>query len=107
MAVGTTIIKTTGRLVFELERGEDKTTRSIEVPFPKTDTTGDAGVALQNAVDSINSALSVENFDLFIQPANWRDTNVTEEQWKTTKISYEVVTTTSTPIEPNNNQSNG
>lgn len=108
MAVGISTTKTAGRLIWSLERGEEKTTRSIEVPFAKVNTTDQEAMAsLQTAVNDINSSFSETAWNLFMQPANWRDTNTSEEQWATTNISYEIVTTTVTPIEPDNNQSNG
>lgn len=100
MAVGTTVIKTTGKLIFELERDDEKTTRSIDVPFPKTDTTSET---LQAAVDSINTAFTADDSlasNLIVQPANWRDSNTQEEQWTTKRVYYEITTTSSTPVEP-------
>lgn len=99
MAAGVTVIKTTGRLIFELERGDEKTTRSLDVPYPKTDL---ESTELQEAVNNMNKQFtSAENsMNIFIQPANWRDANIAEEQWTTTRVSYEIVVTTTTPIEP-------
>ena len=100
MAVGITTTKTTGKLIFELERDEEKTTRSIDVPFPKTDTSSET---LQSAIDSINTAFTTASSvaaNYIVQPANWRDTNTTEEQWTTTRVYYEITTTSSTPVEP-------
>jgi len=99
MSVGVDVIKTTGRLVFELERGGDNTTRTIEIPGPLTDTTGDT---VQNAVNTINTNFtnSENQMNTFIQPANWRDTNASELQWTTKRVYYEIVTTTTRPVEP-------
>jgi len=96
MAIGITTTKTSGRLVFELSRGEDTTTRSIDVPYPKTNVE-----SLQSSIDSVNSVFASDNsMNTCIQPATWRDNNVTEEQWTTTRVYYEVVVTSVTPVEP-------
>lgn len=97
MAIGTDVIKTTGRLIFTLQRGEEETTRSIDVPFPKTDAEN-----LQTAVNEANTRFtsSTQAQNLVIQPATWRDTNSQEEQWTTVGVSYEIVTTTTTPVTP-------
>lgn len=97
MAVGVDIIKTTGRLIFDLERGDETTTRAIDIPHPVVD-----AEAVQTAVNSAESVLtSSTNFaNLFIQPANWRDNDRQEMQWRTTHVHYEIVTTSITPVEP-------
>lgn len=97
MAIGTDIIKTTGRLIFELHRGEDEETeRSIDIPYPRTD-----DESLQEAVNSVASIYSgaADDMNLLIQPANWRDVS-DEDVWTTTGLRYEIVTTTTTPITP-------
>jgi len=107
MAIGISITKNTGRMVFELTRDGESTTRVIEVPYAKTDTTDPD---LQTAVDTAASIYtsSANSMNLNIQPANWRDSNVAEEQWTTVGFRYEIVSTTITPIEPENqNQSEG
>lgn len=97
MAVGVTEIKTVGRLIFDLERGEEKTTRTLDIPYPKTEDEN-----LQTYVNETNAVFSSNTnlMNTFIQPANWRDTNVIENQWMTTRVSYEIVTTSTTPITP-------
>lgn len=100
MAVGLTETKTVGRVIVHLERGEDTTTRTLDVAYPKTE--DGEGVDLQALVDTINSTLTSTGMKYFIQPANWRDTNVQEEQWTTTLAEYEIVTTSTTPITPSN-----
>lgn len=99
MAVGVDVIRTTGRLIFDLQRGEDTTTRSIEIPYPNTDTSGDT---LQNLVNTANTTFTNadNSMNKFIQPSNWRDTNVSEAQWITLGVRYEIVTTSTTPITP-------
>lgn len=99
MAVGVITFKTVGRLIFDLQRGEEETSRSIEIPYPLTDGTSSD---LQNAVNTANGiyASSVNGMNLLVQPANWRDTNLTEEQWTTTGVHYEIVETTTTPVMP-------
>jgi len=97
MAVGVDVIKTTGRLIFTLQRGDEETTRTIDIPFPKTDAEN-----LQTAVNEANTRFTTSNLaqNLIVQPATWRDNNDTEAQWTTTGVSYEIVTTTTTPITP-------
>lgn len=97
MAIGVDIIKTTGRLVFDLKRGEEETTRTIDIPNPITDTT-----TVQTAVNAANERFTntAVNMNVFIQPANWRDAGILEEQWVTQGVHYEIVTTTITPVEP-------
>lgn len=95
--VESAVRKFVGRLVFDLERGEEKTTRTIEIPYAKTDATS------QEIQDDVNNAYSIfvpssGGLNTFIQPASWRDTNDTEEQWTTTNLSYEVVETITTRI---------
>ena len=100
MAVGVSTTKTVGRLIFDLVRGEETTTRTIEIPEAITDTTTDDTV--QNAVNAANAAFtnSENQMNVAIQPANWRDTATTEAQWTTTRVHYEVVTTMTIPVEP-------
>lgn len=112
MAIGVDIIKTSGRLIFELERGEDTTTRTLDVAFPKTDTSTDELQKLVNNANTIFTspdslpagdgypAIPSRAMNVFVQPANWRDLNITEEQWVTKRVRYEIVTTSTTPIEP-------
>jgi len=97
MAVGVDVIKTTGRLIFTLQRDDETTTRAIDVPFPKTNAEN-----LQTAVNEANARFTNSNLsqNLVIQPATWRDNNDAEAQWTTTGVSYEIVTTTTTPITP-------
>lgn len=98
--------RTIGRMVFELTRGEEKTTRTIDVPYAKTDT---SQAEIQTAVNDVNYDFVVNaqnNFDTFIQPAAWRDTNDTEEQWTSTGFYYEVVETITTQITPTNSPDN-
>lgn len=99
MAVGISVTKVVGRLIFDLRRDEDETTRSIDIPFPKTEVSSEE---LQTAVNTANTTFtdSSNAMNTFIQPANWRDTNTAEEQWTTTGVRYEIVSTTTTPIEP-------
>lgn len=97
MAIGVDIIKTSGRLVFDLRRGEDETTRTVDIPNPITDP--------ENVQAAVNTAqaeftTSTGRVNTFIQPANWRDADVSEEQWITTGLHYEIVTTMITPVEP-------
>lgn len=101
MAVGATTIRTVGRLLFDLERTNveteelEKTTRSIEVPYPIP------AENAQSAVDSIHSAFTTgANTKYLIQPATWRDDNELDEQWQTTRVSYEIVETRTTPVNP-------
>lgn len=99
MAVGISVTKVVGRLIFDLRRDEDEITRSIDIPFPKTEVSSEE---LQTAVNTANTTFtdSSNAMNTFIQPANWRDTNTAEEQWTTTGVRYEIVSTTTTPIEP-------
>lgn len=99
MAVGVDVIRTTGRLVFDLQRGEDVTTRTIDIPNPITDT---ESTELQNAVNTANTLYtgSGGGMNTFVQPSTWRDAQITEEQWTTTGVRYEVVTVTTRAIEP-------
>lgn len=106
MALGISVTKLTGKLVFDLERGEDKTTRTIEVPNAITDTVSEESISsLQAAINTMNNDFAVSGGanSYFIQPANWRDTNVAEEQWKTVGVRYEVSSVTTTAIEPDSN----
>lgn len=101
MAIGISETKVTGRLIFDMVRGEEKTSRSIDVPFPKVDTVDPAAAAsLQAAVNDFNNSFTTNPYNLFVQPANWRDSNASEEQWSTTQVHYEISSVTTTPIEP-------
>ena len=106
MAVGVDTIVTTGRLVFDLVRGADTTTRVIDVPFPLIDSTSQD---LQNLVNQTNATYTstTSSMNKFVQPAGWRDQNVSEEQWETTGVRYEIVTVTTTPVTADTNQAQG
>lgn len=99
MAIGVDEIKTSGRLIFDLVRNGETTSRVIDVPYPINDED-----SLQAAVNAANSRYTSSSgqMDTFIQPSNWRDSNTTEEQWTTTGVSYEMVTTITKPITPEN-----
>lgn len=92
MAVGVDTIKTVGRLVFELARDGETTSRNIDIPYPVTDET-----QAQSAINNINADFVG---GVIIQPANWRDEDVDENNWTTTAVRYEIVTTATTPITP-------
>lgn len=97
MAVQTTTVKTVGRLIFELERGEEQTARSIDIPFPRVDVQG-----LQTIIDQINSRFTsaTEAMNVFVQPSSWRDEQAEEDQWRTVNVRYEIIETATTPITP-------
>jgi len=97
MAVGVDTIETTGRLIFDLERNGEKTTKVLEITSPITD-----AAALQTAVNTANSVFTnAENYmNIFIQPSTWRDDGGTETNWTTTGVRYEQITITTRPIEP-------
>lgn len=97
MAVGVDEVRVTGRLVFDLARGSERTARVIEIPNAITD-----AEAVQTAVNKAESvyAGSAQQMNLFVQPLTWRDTNSSEAQWTTTGVHYEIVTTVITPVEP-------
>ena len=97
MAVGITTIKTVGRLVFDLSRGEDVTTRTVDIAYPKTDTESEE---LQTLVNTTKTKYTSANYNILIQPANWRDTKISEDAWTTTNVRYEVVVTSVTPVTP-------
>ena len=100
MSAGPTITEYSGRVVFDLTRGNETTTRSIDVAYPMYDMADQESI--QAAVDALNTKYtSAENSaNIFIQPANWRDTNRTEETWTTTGVHYEMITTSITPFDP-------
>lgn len=97
MAIGITTIKTVGRLVFDLQRDEETTTRTIDLPQPLMN----QELAQQrldqlkpNFVDNVNGKL-------IIQPANWRDDDVSNsDPWTTMAMRYEIIETAVTPIIP-------
>ena len=97
MAVKVTTIKTVGRLVFNLTRDGETTTRQIEIPYAEDDSQ-----AVQEFVNQTNATFTntENNMNYAIQPANWRDNNDVEAQWTTTGVRYEIVTTSTTPVEP-------
>lgn len=103
MAIEAAVRKTVGRVIFDLERGEERTTRTIDIAYAKTDTTS---ADIQSSVNLFNTTFtSLSNgLNVFVQPASWRDTNDTEEQWTTTKVSYEIVETITQQITPGNNR---
>lgn len=103
MAVGISTTRNVGRLVFDLTRNGESTTRIIEVPYARTDTTD---TTIQDAVNTAAAIYTspTNGMNLNIQPANWRDSNVAEEQWTTVGFRYEIVSTTITPIEADSNQ---
>ena len=98
--IGTDIIKTTGKVVFSLQRGDETTTRTVDVPYPKTD-----AESVESIVSALNTTFtsSTQGQNLLIQPANWRDDNVEEKAWTTTGLVYEITTTTTTPVSPESN----
>ncbi len=100
MAAGVTTTEYSGRVVFDLTRGNETTTRSIDVAYPMYDMADQESI--QAAVDTLNTKFtsSENSANIFIQPANWRDTNRTEETWTTTGVRYEMITTSITPFEP-------
>lgn len=100
MAAGPTTVDYSGRVVFDLVRGNETTTRSIEVAYPMYDMADQESI--QAAVDALNAKYtsSENSANIFIQPANWRDTNRTEETWTTTGVHYEMITTSITPFDP-------
>lgn len=101
MAIGVSEVKTVGRLIFDLQRGDVTTSRSIDIPYPKTDADDMAELqTLVNAANADYATATTAYMNVFVQPANWRDTNTAEEQWTTTGVRYEIVTTTTTPITP-------
>lgn len=96
MAIGVDVIKNTGRLIFDLQRGDETTTRTIDIPYPKaTDAEG-----IQDLVNSTKSTYTNEGNRTFIQPSNWRDANLSEEQWTTVGVRYEYVTTVTNEVTP-------
>lgn len=97
MAVGVDIIRTTGRLVFELTRDGEQTTRAMDIAFPSDD--ADAIQAQVNAANATFTEAS-NSFNVFVQPANWRDTASSEAQWTTTRVYYESIQTITRPINP-------
>lgn len=105
MAIEAAVRKTIGRMVFELTRDDEQTTRTIDIPYAKTDTTSaDIQAAVNNARNVFVTGRATNGYDTFIQPAAWRDTNETEEQWTTTGFYYEIVETITTQITPTNNR---
>lgn len=95
MAVTST--ETVARWIFTLQRGDEQTTRTINVPNPKT---GEED--LQTILDTVaqnivgQSAVAARG-NKIIQPSNWRDSNTTEEEWTTTDVKLEIVSTSVTP----------
>lgn len=102
MAVGADVIRTSGRLVFELTRGGETTTRTIDIAYPISNSE-----AVQEAVNTANATFtsSTNVMNTLMQPANWRDASVLEEQWTTTHVRYEIVQTITTPVEPDSSSS--
>lgn len=98
MAVGVDVIKTIGRLIFDLQRGAEETTRYIEISNPISNDDPNLQAAI-NRADSIFSS-ETDKMNLLMQPVNWRDTNVQEQQWVTKGVHYESIMTVTTPIEP-------
>lgn len=100
MPAGADTIEYSGRILFDLTRGNETTTRSIDVAYPIHDMADQASI--QSALDTLNTKFtsSENSANIFIQPANWRDTNRTEETWTTTGVRYEMITTTITPFDP-------
>lgn len=95
--IGNDTIRTTGKVIFSLQRGEETTTRSIDIPYPKTD-----AESVESIVSALNTTFtsSANAQNLLIQPASWRDDNVSENSWTTTGLIYEITTTTTTPVTP-------
>lgn len=101
MAVMTSITRETGRLIFNLQRDEETTTRAIDIPFPIVDTTQEGILEqLQTAINNVNASMTAADNEMnhFMQPANWRDDDQNEPTWVTTSVHYEIVKTTTTPI---------
>lgn len=76
-----------------LQRGTEQKTRRIS--FDSYNTTGDS-TDIQTAMSNIAQSL-VGGYNTFIQPTQWRDSDNTEEEWKT--IAVKPVLTDSTQIE--------
>lgn len=101
MAATSETIRTTARLVFDLSRNGETTTRTIDIPSPLTDTSeGEALTRIQTAVNNAKTRYVDSSMNTFIQTANWRDTNISDEQWRTIGLRYEIITTTTQVVEP-------
>lgn len=92
-----TTIDTYGRWKFSLQRDEETTTRAISIPFP-TDISAEE--TIQAKVTEVKNYFTSTsgNRNKIIQPANWRDSDLAEEEWTTVDVSYEVVSTSTTPF---------
>lgn len=97
MAIGTTEVKVTGRLIFALRRGDEETSRSIDIPFPINDPDAEG---LQDKINSANTLFTGAAMNTFVQPTTWRDNNLAEAQWTTTGVYYEITELSTTPITP-------
>ena len=89
-------IVTEGKWVFTLERGEEKTTRSIAIVNPVT-----TEQSVQAKVNAVNEKIADQSirYNKVIQPSNWRDDNDEDEEWTTTKAEYFIIRTQTTPYE--------
>lgn len=95
--IGTTEIRQEGKLIVTLQRGDEITERTINMPFPVID-----DEQAQTMIATANASLtaSTGGINKLLQPVGWRDTNATEEEWTTTGVRYEIIITETTPIIP-------
>ena len=84
---------------FPLTRGDEETSRSINLPVPKELITS-IETAFNGLIAQYSAGGSHEGVLRWLfQPTNWRDTDDAEEAWECAdpaKITYEVVETTRT-----------
>ena len=89
------VIKTEGRWVFTLSKntssGTITTEREISNPFPKAQGSDPVQQDIDDAADYFTADTNRQN--KIIQPANWRDDDINEDEWTTTALRYEKIIT--------------
>lgn len=84
---------------FNLDRDGDKTSRTINLPEPKTNL-----ITLNEARDQfLTDFNAISGHQYLIQPSNWRDTDDSEEAWQLDSeadfpIEFELKQSTSTKL---------
>lgn len=83
---------------FPLQRGEERTSRSINIPYALQDVS-----EIRDVIPAWRTLVSGKSgYQWAIQPNGWRDTDQSEEAWQLTNINeveFELTTTTKVKID--------
>ena len=85
------VIKTDGQWVFELQLDGVTKERKLAVPYPVASDNANTQTAVNNAYEFFTSSTNRQN--KIVQPSDWRDEDYTEDEWTTTGLRFEHITT--------------